>query len=175
MTVHPSADGTATVRWELDTDAAEAVLTLLARAALADPSEENQSLLDNLNRALVEATDLTSPLTIEGCPGLWPDATPIALIEPAVIRNDLGTMFAVLLPGSVPLLEAVPAALAMAQEYGATFDASDVNLMADWHSPRWMVLNACERSEHSFHPELARHGAKTEGAVQVTRVDFTHA
>lgn len=177
ITVHPSLTGAPVVRWELDTDAAETILTLLARAALsstADAGGEAGRLLDDLANALREAETLSQPLAVTGCAGLWPDAEPLTLTAPAVLGGDTGTLCTVLLPGAVPTLDAIDLALDEANAQGVNLDRTDISLMADCHPARWVFLHACETSEHDFHPELAPHGHHGPGAVLVTQVDFTH-
>lgn len=175
--VHPSLDGAPTVCWELGTEAAETILTLLARAALsrgADADSDVGAILDHLADALNEAEAMAQPLTITGCAGLWPDAEPLALTSPAVLGNDTGDLLAVLLPGNIPMLDAIDTALNEANAAGANLDRTDTSLMADYHPARWVLLHACETAEHDFHPELAPQVSRTPGAVLVTQVDFTH-
>lgn len=177
ITVHPSLNGAPTVHWELDADAAETVLTLLARAALSggpDASGEAGAILDDLANALHEAETMAQPLDITGCAGLWPDAEPLTLTSPAVLGNDTGDLLAVLLPGNIPMLDAIDVALDEANAAGANLDRTDTSLMADYHPARWVLLHACEKAEHDFHPELAPQVSRTPGAVLVTQVDFTH-
>lgn len=173
ITVHPALDGTPTVRWELKTPAAETLLTLLASVALTDPTSEAAVLLDELADAINEAEALSQPVLVNGCAGLWPDAKPYSLTTPAVL-SDGGDLCAVLLPGSMPMLDAIEAALTEANAAGANLDRTDPHLMADYHTPRWALLHQCDMQGHDFHPELAPHGEATPGAVLVTQVNFTH-
>ena len=174
ITVHPSIDGTPTVRWELKAPAAEAVLTMLARAALAEPDSDAIALLDHLATALSEAEALAEPLRMDGCAGLWPDAEPVALSSPAVLLGDTGDLCSVLLPGNVPALEAITAAIDEANATGAEIDRTNTSLMADVHRARWVLLHECGLDEHDFHPEVAAAGSMTPGAVLVTQVNFTY-
>lgn len=172
FTVVPTADGSPAVCWEMTAETADTVLTMLARSAQAgDPGAPE--LLDALYLAVSEATDFTLPV-IEGCPGLWADAIPMALVEPAILGNDTGTLLSVLIPGRIDSIKAVTLAVEVANEGGAALSMSDVTLMADVHPERWMVLNTCESDQHDFHPELAAHGQRTTGAVLITRVDLSH-
>jgi hypothetical protein len=173
ITVHPTLDGTPTVRWELKAHSAETLLAMLAKVALADPSSEAAVLLDDLADAINEAEALSQPVLVDGCAGLWPDAEPYILTAPAVLSDGAG-LCAVLLPGRVPMLDAIDIALTEANATGANLDRTDTTLMADYHTPRWALLHRCDMDGHDFHPELASRGAHTPGAVLVTQVDFTH-
>lgn len=162
----------ATIRWEMTVEEADELMTLLARVALSDHDPVATSLIDPLWHAVSVATDAAA--TYAGCEGLWPDAAPMSLTEPAVIGNDTGDLLAVLIPGQHAALDAIATALTVAREAGAIIDPTDESLVAEVQHPRWMVLNSCESDTHDFHPELAAHGPITPGAVLITRVDITH-
>lgn len=173
LTVHPAIDGTPTLRWELSADAAEDVLTVFAKEALANPASPFAPLLDAFAEAINEAEALSAPIAISGCAGLWHDAAPYALTSPAVLHDGAG-LCSVLLPGRVPMLDAIEMALTEANAAGGNLDRNDTTLMADYHTPRWALLHECELIGHDFHPELAPDGEITPGAVLVTQVIFTH-
>lgn len=173
ITVAANDQGQPTLHWELDVATADQILTLLGGSTinLQDPVFAGR-VLDPLYLAVSQAVD-GSPTHTNGCTGLWPDAAPLPLYEPAVLGNDTGDMLAVLIPGDVDYLTAITTAVAVAHEAGATIDPTDPNLIAEVDQPRWLILNACESSNHDFHPELAPHGGRSNGAVLVTRVTLT--
>lgn len=176
ITVHPAVDGSPTVRWELTTPAADALLAMVAHVAITstDDGERRDAamLLDELADAVNEAEALSKPLRVEGCAGLWPDAQPYALTDAALL-GDGDNLCAVLLPGGIPMLAAITRAIEEANALGADLDPTDTSLMSDYHPPRWVILHSCDMEGHDFHPEVAPHGAHTPGAVLVTQVDFT--
>lgn len=173
ITVVPDTDGTPRIRWDMPLEVADTVMTVLARAARTDPALLAAAPVDPLYRAISQVADRLAHTT-PGCPGLWPDAAPMSLSEPAVLGCDTGDLLAVLIPGAVAPVTAISTALAVADEAGAPLDLTDETLHAEVWQARWMRLNTCESPLHDFHPELAAHGPATPGAVLITRVDLLH-
>jgi hypothetical protein len=174
ITVISNPDGTPTIRWDMSVDSADQVLAMLGGVVHKFPN--SAAIVDPLYSAVSTAFDTTfgTAGTTIGCDGLWPDAAPLTLTEPAVIGDDTGDLLAVLIPGAPDALQAISLAVEVARESGADIDPTDTTLMAEVSRPRWMVLNSCESENHDFHPELALLGSRAPGAVLVTRVDLTH-
>lgn len=152
----------------LPVDLADRLMTLLARTSADNPADA--ALVDSLYRAVSSAITPS-----DGCPGLWPDAAPYALTEPAVLGSTDTDFLAVLIPGSPTAWDAIDLAVEVARESGSDVTAGDPTWVAEVWAPHWMVLNTCESHGHDFHPELAAHGPRSTGAILVTRVDLSRA
>lgn len=169
VTVTADANTEPRVVLDLPVAVADHIMTLIARSVPSRP--EDARLLNDLYRAVSHAIDATAPATAIGCPGLWPDAAPMQLTEPAVLGSNSGDILAVLIPGHPTNFSAVEIAASVAREAGVDVAPDDTTWTAEVWPPQWMILNTCE-ADHDFHPELAAHGPRTPGAVLITRVDL---